>query len=71
MCVGGGMCVTDHRTLQTESNEGVVGWVDNLDHDSHHELSCSEDMIGIQRGQGPNIYLGVISETAGLSRPVI
>ena len=63
----GGMCVTDHRTLQTESNEGVVGSVDNLDHDSHH----SEDMIGIQRGRGPNIYLGVISETAGLSRSVI
>lgn len=42
--------MTDHKTLKTESNEGVVGSVDNLDRDSHHELSCSEDMIGIQRG---------------------
>lgn len=42
--------VTDHKTLQTESNEGVVGSVDNLDRDNHRGLSCSEDMIGIQRG---------------------
>lgn len=42
--------MTDHKTLQTESNEDVVGSVDNLDRDSHHEPSCSEDMIGIQRG---------------------
>ncbi len=33
--------ITRHEALQTESNEGLVGSVDNLDHDSHHELSCT------------------------------
>lgn len=45
--------MTDHKTLQTESNEPVKASDDNLDRDSHHELSCSEDMIGIQRRKGP------------------
>lgn len=37
---GGGVCDREHDVTQTESNEGIVGSVDNLDRDSHHTLSC-------------------------------
>lgn len=40
---GGGEkgCDREQDITQTESNEGIVVSVDNLDLDSYHELSCS------------------------------